>query len=102
MGSNAISNLEGFCYRFRRCTHNANTPANSFRIFGVFEILSNTTLTFRHGVLNHQILDCLLNRLFRSWSKKTSKFRVTDFCEGNSPVTGEFPAQRASNVIMNV
>ena len=26
-----------------------------------------------------------------------SKLRVTGFCEGNSPVTGEFPAQRASN-----
>ena len=29
--------------------------------------------------------------------KKTSKLQVTGFCEGNSPVTGEFPAQRASN-----
>ena len=31
-------------------------------------------------------------------SKKTSKFRVTGLCAGNSPVTGEFPAQMASNV----
>ena len=30
-------------------------------------------------------------------SKETSKLRVTGLCEGNSPVTGEFPAQRASN-----
>ena len=30
-------------------------------------------------------------------SKKTSKLRVTGLCEGNSPVTGEFPAQGASN-----
>ena len=29
--------------------------------------------------------------------KKTSKLRVTGLCEGNSPVAGEFPAQRASN-----
>ena len=29
--------------------------------------------------------------------KKISKLRVTGFCEGNSPVTSEFPAQRASN-----
>ena len=29
--------------------------------------------------------------------KKTSKLRVSGLCEGNSPVTGEFPAQRASN-----
>ena len=28
--------------------------------------------------------------------RKTSKLRVTGLCEGNSPVTGEFPAQRAS------
>ena len=30
-------------------------------------------------------------------SKKTSKLRVTGLCEENSPVTGEIPAQRASN-----
>ena len=29
--------------------------------------------------------------------KKTSKVRVTGLCAGNSPGTGEFPAQRASN-----
>ena len=29
--------------------------------------------------------------------KEVSKLRVTGLCEGNSPVTGEFPAQRASN-----
>ena len=30
-------------------------------------------------------------------SKKTSKSRVTGLCAGNSPGTGEFPAQMASN-----
>ena len=35
--------------------------------------------------------------LFSRRSNKTSKFRVTGLCEGNSPATGEFPAQRASN-----
>ena len=30
-------------------------------------------------------------------SKKTSKLRVTGLCEGNSPLTGVFPAQMASN-----
>ena len=29
--------------------------------------------------------------------KKSSELRVTDLCEGNSPVMGEFPAQGASN-----
>ena len=51
----------------------------------------------RDVVSNHQPHDCLLKRLFRRRSKKTPKLRVTGLCEGNSPVTGEFPAQRASN-----
>ena len=51
----------------------------------------------RNGISNHQPHDCLLNRLFRRRSKKTWKLRVTGLCEGNSPVTGEFPAQRARN-----
>ena len=59
------------------------------------------TSLFRHnqcdGISNHQPHDCLLNRLFRRKSKKTSKLRVTGLCEGNSPVTGKFPAQRASS-----
>ena len=49
------------------------------------------------GISNHQPYDCLLNRLFRRRSKKTSKLRVTGLCAGNSPGTGEFPAQMASN-----
>ena len=49
------------------------------------------------GVSNHQSHDCLLDCLFGRRSKKTSKFRVTGLCVGNSPVTGEFPAQMASN-----
>ena len=31
--------------------------------------------------------------LFRGRSKKTSNLRVTDLCEGNPPVTSEFPSQ---------
>ena len=46
---------------------------------------------------NHWRLDCLLNCLFGRRSKKKSKLRVTGLCEGNLPVTGEFPTQRASN-----
>ena len=48
------------------------------------------------GVSNSQPHGCLLNRLFRRKSKKTSKLRVTGLCAGNSPGTGEFPAQMAS------
>ena len=34
-------------------------------------------------------------------SQKISKLRVTDLCAGNSPVTGEFPAQKACNAKKN-
>ena len=58
-------------------------------------------LRWRHnghdGVSNHQPHHCLFNRLFGCRSKKTSKLRVTGLCVGNSLVTGEFPAQMASN-----
>ena len=51
-----------------------------------------------HGVVsNHQPHDCLPNRVFGRKSKKASKLRVTGLCMGNSPGTGEFPAQSASN-----
>ena len=60
-----------------------------------------TPLRWRHneedGVSNHQPYHCLLNRLVRRKSKKTSKPRVTGLCARNSPGTGEFPAQMASN-----
>ena len=51
----------------------------------------------RDGVSNHKPHHCLLNRLFRRRSKKTSKLRVTGLCAGNWPGTGEFPGQMASN-----
>ena len=54
----------------------------------------------RYSVSNHQPHDCLLNRLFRRRPKKTPKLRVTGLCVGNSPRTGEFPAQMASNAEM--
>ena len=59
------------------------------------------TLQWRHngldGVSNPQPHDCLLNRLFRHRSTKTSNLCVTGLCVGNSPVTGEFLAQMYSN-----
>ena len=59
------------------------------------------SLRWRHNghdiASNHQPHGCLLNRLFRRRSRKRSKLRVTGLCVGNSPGTGEFPAQMASN-----
>ena len=71
-----------------------NTPAD-------YPIDGNATLQWRHnghdGVSNHQPHDYLLFRFLRHRSQKISKLRVTGLCEGGSPVTSEFPAQRASN-----
>ena len=57
-------------------------------------------LQWRHNgcdiISNHQPRECLLSCLIRRRSKKTSKLRVTGLCAGNSPETGDFPAQRAS------
>ena len=66
-----------------------------------------------HGPSRHSI-DIAVTSLWARWrlkspafplcaqpfvrrSKKTSKLRVTGLCEGNSPVTGEFSAQRVGN-----
>ena len=74
-------------------------------LFGLWH-LSNSSrswapLRWHHNgrdcVSNHQPHHCLLNRLFGRRSKKTSKLHVAGLCVGNSPETGEFPAQMASN-----
>ena len=81
--------------------------SRSFRLSGAvnedihFVWLILWTVRWRHNgrdsVSNHQPHHCLLNRLLRRRSKKTSKLRVTGLCVGNSPGTCEFPAQMASN-----
>ena len=60
------------------------------------------TLEWHHNgrdnsISNHQPHDCLFNRLCRHRSKKTSKLCITGLCAGNSPGTGEFPTQMASD-----
>ena len=86
-----------------RCVTQALQPLKSLQLEILFDnlfILTATTLRWRQNgrdsVSNHQPHDCLLNRLFRRRSKKTSKLRVTGLCAGNSPGTGKFPAQMAS------
>ena len=77
-------------------------------LFWIFHILTMNTFVYHNkvnfplqwlhngndGVSNHQPHHCLLNRLFRHRSKKTSKLCITGLCEGNSLVTSEFPEQR--------
>ena len=48
----------------------------------------------RHDISTPLPLECLFKRLFRLTSEKTSK---PSHSEGNPPVTGKFPSQRASN-----
>ena len=76
-------------------------------LLSLLNIIDNTNccwLTSDHdsdvimGAMASQITSLtIVYRLFRSRSKKTSKLRVTGHCAGNSPVTGEFPAQMTSN-----
>ena len=51
----------------------------------------------RGGISNDRRHDCLLNRLSRHRSQRKSTLSVTGHCEGNSPGTRVFPAQRANN-----
>ena len=55
----------------------------------IFMTLTHDTLQWRHnerdGISHHRRLDCLLNRLFRHRSKKTSKLCITGLCEGFIP-----------------
>ena len=83
---------------FRVCVLVFSIAWSIFRVGPGFESWS---LQWRHnerdGISSHQPHDCLLHRLFGRRSKNTSKLRVTGLCAGNSPGTGEFPAQRASD-----
>ena len=90
------------CFYFQKSCreqiHIRDTEEGLVSVMASWEVFS---LLWRHngrnGVSNHQPHGCLLNRLFRRRSKKTAKLRVTGLCVGNSPLTGEFPAQMASN-----
>ena len=62
---------------------------NKEQVQPMYPIYSILSLHWRHndhdGVSTHQPHCCLLNRLFRCRSKKTSKLRVTGLCVENSP-----------------
>ena len=88
------------CLRVQQGTHVTNAFKLMMNIlvkvanFRFIYRLFHDTLQWRHngcdGVSNHRRLGCLLNRLFRHRSKKTSKLRVT----------GGFPSEIASNAEM--
>ena len=78
---------------------------NVMRSMWSYCITDNTapkrTLQWRHnerdGVSNRQPYDFFTQAFIQAQIKKTSKLRVTGLCDGNSPVTSEFSAQRARN-----
>ena len=53
----------------------------------------------QHKHYDDVIMGAMVSQItrFKRRSKKTSKLRVTSLCAGNSPGTGEFPAEMASN-----
>ena len=88
------------CLRFLTTTHIIHLI--SLLVFNSAISCVQFALQWHHNehncVSNHWRPCCLLNCLFRRRSKKTSKLHVTGLCEGNPPVTAEFPSQRASKV----
>ena len=96
-----LSNILAYMARLFRAWFGCFTL---LRLGMVGRSLCASSLLWRHngrdGVSNHQPHDYLVNRLFRCWSKKTSKLRVTVLCAGYSLVTGEFSAHMASNAEM--
>ena len=74
-----------------------NIDCLSHKQLEMYGFITVTLYNERGGISIHWHLDCLLKRLFRCRSKKTSELCVDGLCAGNSPFTGEFPAQKASN-----
>ena len=85
---NVVCKIVIFWYKFR---HMDNWLIEAWCHIHVYA----GSLHWRHnghdGVSSHQPHGCLLNRLFRRRSKKTSKLRVTGLCVGNSPVPVNSP-----------
>ena len=80
--SNPGSALERHSFKTTWSSLSSSSSSTSTQFWGC-------PLRWRHnehdGVSNHQPHGCLLNRLFRRRSKKTSNPRVTGLCVGNSP-----------------
>ena len=83
---------------------------NHFPVFIFLQMKSKAKGTTSDAMLHHNsyvIMGAMVSQLTGvsivystdCWGayEKNIKLRVTGLCEGNSPVIGEFPAQRASN-----
>ena len=91
---NAVWQRHNMCLYYKRCFHILSKHHASHEIHYIDVIRS----AMASQITSLPIL--LPTRLFGRRSKKAFKLRVTGLCVGNSPVTGEYPAQRASNAEM--
>ena len=99
--ASAVHTINWQCVEIRGISKQIFQNQRSIHLFGITLPMLYSTLQWRHndrgGVSSHRRFDCLLNRLIRRRSTKTSKLCVTGLWEANPPVTGGFPSQRASN-----
>ena len=56
----------------------------------VFSVKNIHAETFRIGVSEYHLFDCLFNSLFQANNKETSKVRISGTFEGNPPARGGF------------
>ena len=94
---NKLLNKQSICMWFETLTCSGYLDVRSWANLRSLPLSLQWHHNGRDGVSNLQPQNCLLKRLFRRRSKEASTLRVTGLCEGNSPVTGEFLTQMASN-----
>ena len=87
------------------CIQTADTIAIAHQMHYIARLSTEGYLaTYKFRMIKHLLFivakspaSPLFSQPFMRRSKKTSKLRVTGHCVGNSPVSGEFLAQTASN-----
>ena len=89
--------IRGFLWsrwRGKRSRHSRRMRDSQVYVFGKRRMQwrrENIEQMLTHKRNRTACIHCLLNRLFRRRSKKTSKLLVTSLCEGNPPVTSGSP-----------
>ena len=76
-------------------THTVKSP-HHYTLLNI-ELLHYNDVTMSSMASQITSLTIVYSTVYSHADQKTSKLRVTGLCVWNSPATGEFPAQRASN-----
>ena len=87
------------------CLQNSHIVEKRLSINKIYHIMTRLVVGDKH--YSDVIMDSIVSQItsltivyssvYSGADKKKSKIHVTGLCAWNSPVTGEFPAQRASN-----